>query len=724
MSQPAEINPLTNIAVVLIKPENYVHSAALAELTETVLHGLAAPGLNFQLFINEFPVGYTCIILGAHLLDAVSMKAVPANSIIYNSEQIDEKSSWINSAYLTLLKENIVWDYSQENIRRLQFLGIKRAVYVAVGYVPQLTRIPRVVEDIDVLFYGSINERRRLIVDALIQRGVKVQVLSDVYREERDHYIARAKIVLNMHFYDASVFEVVRVSYLLANEKLVVAECGSNTTIDDDLRDAVFSVPYEHLVDACVNLLANPQARAAQARRGLEIFRQRDEIRILAQALGVALSASSDALLPTALNLGSGKDWRESCLNVDINEDFRPDAILDIGKQIQEGQILSTRRFGEVKLKDNMFDAILANDVLEHIPNLICAMKSCLRLLKPGGHFLIQVPYDLSLGAWQDPTHIRAFNENSWLYYTDWYWYLGWLEAKFDLIDLEFRLSALGESLQQAGNPFEDILRTPRAVDGMNVKLRKRYLQESEVQAPQMGIDRPWDTTAFADQVASLSGHPQEKAKSSLCDEDVLLRGESEEKSSLAPHASERNGVVGKSPIHIGRFTYGLEHLAIREWGEGAALNIGSFCSISSSVTIFLGGNHRMDWVTTFPFGHIFQEELAGEGVSGHPATNGDVIIGNDVWIGHGVTIMSGVTIGDGAVIAANAHVVKNVMPYEVVGGNPAKKIKNRFTAEIISLLSMLAWWEFPIEEIKRISKQLSTEPSSESLNILLKQYR
>lgn len=107
--------------------------------------------------------------------------------------------------------------------------------------------------------------------------------------------------------------------------------------------------------------------------------------------------------------------------------------------------------------------------MLEHIPDLLTAMSNCLRLLKPGGTFHIYVPYDLSLGAWQDPTHIRAFNENSWLYYTDWYWYMSWTEARFEQLSLEFRLSEFGNCSGDEGRPLEDLLRTPRAVDGMSV---------------------------------------------------------------------------------------------------------------------------------------------------------------------------------------------------------------------------------------------------------------
>jgi hypothetical protein len=89
------------------------------------------------------------------------------------------------------------------------------------------------------------------------------------------------------------------------------------------------------------------------------------------------------------------------------------------------------------------------------------------------------VPYDLSYGAWQDPTHVRAFNERSWLYYTDWHWYLGWTEARFDVQSLEMVLSPLGQSLASSMAPA-DLHRQPRAVDSMKVVLAKRRLSDEE----------------------------------------------------------------------------------------------------------------------------------------------------------------------------------------------------------------------------------------------------
>ena len=180
-----------------------------------------------------------------------------------------------------------------------------------------------------------------------------------------------------------------------------------------------------------------------------------------------------------------------------------------------------------------------------------------------------------------------------------------------------------------------------------------------------------------------------------------------------------RFNAVGNSKIRVGRFSYGFANLTIKQWGEGASLDIGSFCSMACA-TILLGGNHRTDWMTTYPFGHIYADILGGTDIKGHPSTRGDVVIKNDVWIGHNAMIMSGVTVGDGAIIAANAHVVKDVAAYSIVGGNPAMEIKLRFPPEVCDLLLKLRWWELPLDFIKTITSELSTYPDIKVLQSML----
>lgn len=148
----------------------------------------------------------------------------------------------------------------------------------------------------------------------------------------------------------------------------------------------------------------------------------------------------------------------------------------------------------------------------------------------------------------------------------------------------------------------------------------------------------------------------------------------------------------------------------------GDKLIIGKFCMIASDVKFIMNGaNHLTDSLTTYPFA-IFGNgwEKAMDGKS-YPQ-KGDIIIGNDVWIGYNATIMAGVTIGDGAIIAANSTVIKDVEPYSIVGGNPAKGIKKRFSEEDIKKLLELKWWDWDIEKITKNIQDLT----GNTLEILL----
>ena len=148
----------------------------------------------------------------------------------------------------------------------------------------------------------------------------------------------------------------------------------------------------------------------------------------------------------------------------------------------------------------------------------------------------------------------------------------------------------------------------------------------------------------------------------------------------------------------IGEFSYGVP--TVWWWREPATLVIGKFCSFSSGIEIFLGGNHRSDWVTTYPFSTISHWPEAAH-VQGHPATKGDVIISNDVWIGSRATILSGVTVGDGAVIGAAAVVTRDVPAYAVAAGNPARTIRMRFSDDIIEQLLRVRWWDWNLKRIR-----------------------
>ncbi len=506
---------MSKFHITLVRPEGFLHTEAFREVAQTLQFGLRSIGHAAQIQDNTIDPNATNVLLGAHLLPEQDARMVPPGSILYNLEQLGGPS--LPKHFYELARLCTVWDYSLNNIKTWNVMRCASApVHVPLGYVPELTRIqalPLRDQDIDVLFYGSVNERRARIVNALKEAGVKVQALFGIYGEERDKFIARSRVILNVHFYDARILEVVRISYLLANAKAVVTELCPDTEMEQGLADSVLGCSYDSVVQGCLSLLRDEAARRKLEARGFQWFSQRKESQILSNAIQACATPATTTIegqFPTKLNLGSGKDWREDHFNVDIDSYWEPDAVLDFNRPLPIGKPLQTDRFGPIVLQNNSFDEIIANDSLEHIPSLMTAMSSCLNLLKVGGLFRISVPYDLSWGAWQDPTHVRAFNERSWLYYTEWFWYMGWTETRFDLVQFDLGLSPIGEALKNQQVKGEDLARHPRAVDQMRVVLRKRLLTESEKKQVEIYMKRPNRRAAAAGHAgASLIGASQ-----------------------------------------------------------------------------------------------------------------------------------------------------------------------------------------------------------------------
>lgn len=162
----------------------------------------------------------------------------------------------------------------------------------------------------------------------------------------------------------------------------------------------------------------------------------------------------------------------------------------------------------------------------------------------------------------------------------------------------------------------------------------------------------------------------------------------------------------------IGDHTYGAP--TVLE-SSSAKLAIGRFTSIATDVVVLLG-NHRTDTVSTYPFKTLRRYWHTASQVTSDHTSKGDVVIGNDVWIGQGVTILSGVTVGDGAVLAAKSVVTKNVPPYAIVAGNPARFIRYRFDAQTIDQLLKIRWWDWSEKKIDEAMPLLSSSDLAQFL--------
>jgi hypothetical protein len=438
--RPMNTRPLFHIAV--MQPTGYVHSLGFLDQARYVRYQLRRLGCEVSLAKNRLREDAVNLVFGAHL-GFPSDWTVRNACIFVNLEQLGKGGADVGGEYLRLLRSSAVAEYDTGNIAAygadpadVPILPFLHAPYLHDGQALPLAERP-----IDLLFFGSMNARRRKYIDRVEACGVKVAMFDQpIYGPERDHFIRQAKAVLNCHFYETSRFEQVRVSHCLSLGTPVISERVAAADPGVAFEESVFWLRDDDLVSFFRKRFGK-QVFFDQAADKLAAFAQHDPIEAYADLVGFAAgymqghlrTRSGEAWRPRALNLGSGKDYKPGWLNIDIIDRAEPDLVLDLGKPLSL-PIEGTSRFGApVLLERGGLAGIHANNVLEHVPDLPMLMGNALALLEEGGVIEIEVPYEKAPTAWQDPTHLRALNENSWIYYTDWFWYLGWFEYRFEM---------------------------------------------------------------------------------------------------------------------------------------------------------------------------------------------------------------------------------------------------------------------------------------------------
>jgi len=264
--------------ICLVRPTDNVHVLAFWELAELVHFSLLELGHESSLQFQKIEKDATNIVLGVHLLDTAFIPKMPPSTIFINTEQIYLNDASWNKNIFKWAEKFQFWDYSDKNIARFKELGILNVKLLRLGFQKELSRIKKSPQqDIDVLFYGSMNERRYKVLSQLQASGLKVQCLYGSYGTERDQWIGRSKVVLNHHFYRSEIFEIVRVFYLLSNAIAVVAEVNETTSIEQVFNNAIYATPYGGLVACCEKLLLNNADREKVEKNGLEIISKRPQ---------------------------------------------------------------------------------------------------------------------------------------------------------------------------------------------------------------------------------------------------------------------------------------------------------------------------------------------------------------------------------------------------------------------------------------------------------------
>ena len=267
--------------ICIIKPKNFVHYLAFKEIAELLHYSLLKLKLKSHISFNNFDTNPQIknIIFGAHLLPDDMINSVPDNSIIFNTEQIGSlnlNKKWINRI-IKLAEKNIeLWDYSNFNLQFIYDKTNLKGKLFEIGYQEELNRIKlNKSQDFDLLFYGSINDKRKYIIDKLVEKKIKVKCLFGVYGNTRDNWIANSKLVLSMHMYDAKLFDYVRVFYLMTNSIPVVAEHDQDTKINNEnYLNGIKPIKYDELINTIIYLIKNKKDREELGNRGSALIKK------------------------------------------------------------------------------------------------------------------------------------------------------------------------------------------------------------------------------------------------------------------------------------------------------------------------------------------------------------------------------------------------------------------------------------------------------------------
>ena len=278
--------------VVHVLSEDSPGFEAYQEVIDTVLWGLRQIGHEATYSVNEMSPNATNIVFGANHAGNMLYSA-PDNTIVYNLEQLRGHHQLNPGHPLTLYHYAAykfqIWDYSGANIPVWNGLNPTLPVkHVPISYAPVLTSIRKAEkQDIDVLIYGAVGEKRLSVFSALAKTNMSVVFAYRMYGESRDDLISRSKIVLNIsENRHGKIFEIVRASYLMANSKAVISDFSTDSFIEEDIPQGVTFVPTDLMVPACQQWIVNEQQRIQAEHRAFEVISRRD----IRQFLSVALA--------------------------------------------------------------------------------------------------------------------------------------------------------------------------------------------------------------------------------------------------------------------------------------------------------------------------------------------------------------------------------------------------------------------------------------------------
>ena len=413
-----------NICITQI--DGYPHTEAFREVAERIEAECRSHSIDCSTANKIDKTADINYVLGAHLKPLSYINDDPKRLIIVNLERLNSLKYGENfDLYLKLIDTLDVIDFSSTNVEFYKRKELKEPIYIyRPWHDPIWIRVQAEPEkEWDTCFIGSLTPRREKLINLLQHEGISVKTAFNCYSAERDEILAKSRIALNIHAYeDSADSEIWRLGYYIANKINIVSENCFFEEGEDSINKNLVQSNYDDLVQAVKDELKKIE--------NYDYERRQTEILFSAAALCSRKNDNNylndkSVSRPLILNIGCGQDWHEDALNIDIKETGTEDLVLDISQPWKNiNTFHDTQRFGLVHLSERSFDIIEASCVLEHVKNLTLTLQNIAKLLKPGGWLFLRFPHQDSLGAWQDPTHVRGMNEHLFKYLNEWSEYI------------------------------------------------------------------------------------------------------------------------------------------------------------------------------------------------------------------------------------------------------------------------------------------------------------
>ena len=439
------MNMLPEIHLCIVQPLGYVHSLGLLDQARYFRWQFRRLGAKVSMAKNRLRDGAVNFVFGAHLgFDAAQTRR--QTCLFVNLEQLGAGGAQVSPEYLKLLAASAVVDYDADNVASYarDAGDVPLVPFLYAPYLAPAEPMPLEDRPIDLLFFGSMNPRRKALIQKIESLGRSVSVFdAPLYGPERDVYIAQAKAVLNLHFYESSRFEQARVSHCLSLGTPVISERTPRTRPHEAFEDCVLWLHDDaELVQFFTHDVGTPECHEAM-RAGLARFAESDPLEAYADLLAFAAGYAGELARtrvtgpwrPERLKLGGGVDHRSGWLNISLRERDQPDLLLDLSAPLALPLQFRSHSLGEVLLEESGVSVIHAAGGFEQVGDLSALMENCLRLLETGGQMQADLPCiegRALMAPWSGTTCSAAA---PWAPCIDHFWELGWFDHRFTLVE-------------------------------------------------------------------------------------------------------------------------------------------------------------------------------------------------------------------------------------------------------------------------------------------------